>query len=127
LRLRRGKGVGRDAGASGLVLVDPGSEILRLEIGKGKQQVGDVSLRIDRQDRHAVDRRFLDERQAQAGLAASGHADADGVCHQIAGVVEDGRVLKFPPLERVLTSKVEETQLFEVNHTAMVAELPRLR
>ena len=40
-------------------------------------------------DGNAVDRRFFEEREAQARLAAAGHADANGVRHEVPRVVED--------------------------------------
>ena len=59
---------------------------------------GNVSSRLPRSPfgsmamtGHAVDRGLLDQRQAQPGLAAAGHADADGVGHEVARVVEHGR------------------------------------
>ena len=43
---------------------------------------------VDADGRDAVDGGFLQQRQAQAGLAAAGHADADGVGRQVLRVVE---------------------------------------
>ena len=53
-----------------------GRKSCRHEIGKGQQQVAEVALGVDRDRGDAVDRRFLEQRDAQAGLAAAGHADA---------------------------------------------------
>ena len=58
-------------------------------------QSGNVSSRLPRSPLgsmtiagNAVDRRLFEQREAEAGLAAAGHADADGVRHQVLGVVE---------------------------------------
>ena len=89
LRLFRGELVFGQPGAAGIVFVDPGTELGGRQPGKRQQQVAEIAFRIDRNHRHAVDRGFLDEAEAQAGLAAAGHADADRVRDQVAGVVED--------------------------------------
>ena len=72
-----------------LVLGDPRTEFVGRQVRKRQQQVGDVTLRIDRDRRNAVDRRFLEQRQAQPRLAAARHAETDGMGHEIAGIVEN--------------------------------------
>ena len=59
--------------------------------------------------------------KAQPGLAAAGHADADGVGHEVARVVEDGRFELFPGVEVVVATEVEEAELLEVLHRRIVA------
>ncbi len=53
------------------------------EIGERQQQVAEVALGVDDEGRDAVDRGLLEQRDAQAGLAAAGHADADRVRGQV--------------------------------------------
>ncbi len=74
--------------ARGFAGIDPGREVLGAQFRERQQQVGDVAFRVDHNRRDAVERGFLEQRQAQAGLAAAGHADADGVGGQVARVVE---------------------------------------
>ena len=62
-----------------IVLIDPGREILATELRKRQHQVRQIPLGIDDQRRDTVDRRFFEQTDAKAGLAASGHADANGV------------------------------------------------
>ena len=57
------------------------------QLGKGEQQVAEVALGIDGDDRDAVDGGFFEQRQAEARLAAAGHADAHGVGGEVLGVV----------------------------------------
>ena len=66
LRLLRGEGVGRQPGAARLVLVDPRAEVLGGEVRERQQQVAEVALRVDGDDRDAVDGRFLDQRRGRA-------------------------------------------------------------
>ena len=116
LRLLRGKRVGRHPGSPRLVLVNPRPEILRGEPWKCQQQVAQVPLRIDRDDGHAVDRRFLNQSQAESGLAAAGHPDTQGVGHQIARIVKDRFFERFPRFEVVFTAEVEQAKLLEILH-----------
>ena len=53
--------VGRQALAARLVLVDPGREVRRPQLGEGQQQVGEVALGIDDDGRDAVDRRLFEQ------------------------------------------------------------------
>jgi hypothetical protein len=55
-------------------------------------QVAEIALRIDRERGNAVDRGFFEQREAEARLAAAGHADADRVRRQILRVVEQRRI-----------------------------------
>jgi hypothetical protein len=68
--------------------VDPRGEIAGLGVRKAEQQIRDVTFGIDHDRGHAVDGRFFDQADAQAGLAAAGHADAERVCRQVPRVVE---------------------------------------
>ena len=75
--------------APGFVGIDPGRELLRrCSPGNVSIRFDEIALGIDGEHREAVDGRLLDERDAQAGLAAAGHADADGVRDQVRRVVE---------------------------------------
>ena len=53
------------------------------QLGEGQQQVGQVALGVDDDGRHAVDGRLLEQVDAQAGLAAAGHADKHGMGDQV--------------------------------------------
>jgi hypothetical protein len=106
--------VHREVLAARVVLVDPGAEVVGLEAGEGEEQIGEVALGIDEDGRDAVDGRLLDERQAEAGLAAAGHAHADRVGDQVLRVVEDEAVLRFLLLPVVGPAQVEDAQLLEV-------------
>ena len=67
---------------------DPGQEVGLAQLRKGQQQVAEIALGVDGDHRDAVDRRLFDQRDAETGLAAAGHADAHGVRGQVLGVVE---------------------------------------
>ena len=84
--------------------------------GNVEQQVAEVALRIDDDRRDAVDGGLLEQRQAEPGLAAARHADADGVRDEIARVVEQQVVpaLLFREVERL--AEVERAELLEVLH-----------
>ena len=47
-------------------------------------------------------------RDAEAGLAAAGHADADRVRHQVARLVQDGSASRLPELEIEAAAEVEQ-------------------
>ncbi len=81
--------VGGDAFLRRLVLVDPGAEILRLEVREEEHQVGQVAFGVDDDGGDLIDRGFLEEADAQARLTASRHADADGMGHEVLGVIEE--------------------------------------
>ena len=110
----RGVVVHRQVLPARVVLVDPRPEVFRLEPGEREQQVGEIALGIDDDGRDAVDGRFLDQRQAQAGLAAAGHADADRVGDQVLRVVEDQAVLRLLLLPVIGPAQVEDAQLLEI-------------
>ena len=55
--------------------------------------------------------------EAQAGLAAAGHADADGMGHEVPRIVENRRVEGPRRRGVVFAAKIEETELFKVLHT----------
>src|SRR5205823_281537 len=81
--------VGLDPFLTGVLLVDPGPEVLRLKVGERQQEIREVTLRVYRDRRDAVEGGLLDERYAESRLAASGHADRDSVCDQVFRVVQD--------------------------------------
>ena len=122
--LRRRPLVWRLVMAARLVLVDPWPELLGRQRGKSQQQIPKIALGIDHQRRHAVDRGFLEQIDAQAGLPAARHADADGVRHQIFRIVK--KVL-FPP-PAVLAdgpAEIEESKLLVCLHV-VASRLPIL-
>jgi hypothetical protein len=75
--------------ARGIARIHPRLEIAGSERGKGEQEVAEVALRVDADGGNAVDRGFLEQRQAQTGLARSGHAHAHRMRGQVAGIVKD--------------------------------------
>jgi hypothetical protein len=79
----------REAPAGGVGGVHPGAEVRLRQRRKGQEDIGQISLGVDGQHRDAVDGRFLDEADAEAGLAAARHADADRVRDQVLRFVED--------------------------------------
>ena len=84
--------------------------------GEGEQEVREITLGIDEDGRDAVDRRFLDQGQAEAGLAAAGHAHADRVGDQIPRVVEDEIRARFSGRGVEGSPEVEHAQLLVVRH-----------
>src|SRR5262249_44480795 len=62
----------------------------------------------------AVEQRLLDERQAQAGLAAAGHADAHRVGDEILRVIEDETRARLLGAEVIRSAEVEDAELLEV-------------
>jgi hypothetical protein len=88
-RLGRGERLAREPLPFGLLRADVRQEVAGREVGEGEQQVREVALRIDHQRRDAVERRLFEEHDAEAGLAAPGHADDRGVGHEVAHVVEE--------------------------------------
>ncbi len=116
LGLGRGELVARDPLARGVLLVDPGQEVLRAQLGEGQQQVGEVALGVDDHGRDAVDRGLLEQVDAEAGLAAAGHADDHGVRDQVARVVEQGLVARRERRRVERPAQVEDAELFEVHH-----------
>ena len=117
--------VGRgEAGLAGVIDVDPGEEVGTLEIGKRQQQVREIPLRIDDEGRDVVDRRLFEQGEAQARLAAAGHADADGVGDEVLRVVED-QVFGIVLLRRlvVVRTEVKDAELLEVLHGCSVSSV----
>ena len=120
-RLLAGVVVGRDALARGVVLVDPGPEVGRAQLGEGQHQVAQVALGIDDDGRDAVEGRLFEQADAEARLAAAGHAHADGVGHEVLGVVEQQIVLERARGQVVGPTQVERPQLLEVLHRPSLA------
>jgi hypothetical protein len=76
-----------------LVGIDPRREVLRSEIREREEQVGQIPFGIDHQGGNAVEQGLLEQRQAQAGLAAARHPDAHGVGDEVLRVVEEESAL----------------------------------
>ena len=83
---------------------------------EGQQQVAEVALRIDRDHRHAVDRGLFDQVDAEAGLAAAGHAGDHAVGDEVGRVVEKRRVAAGLGVGIELAAEVEEAELLEIGH-----------
>ena len=76
----------RDALAGRRGLLDPGPEVGRAQLREREQQVAHVALGVDDQAGDAAQQRVLEQVDAQAGLAGTGHAHD----HAVGGEV--GRV-----------------------------------
>lgn len=75
----------------GLIGAEPGAKVGRAQFGEGEQQVGEISLGVNHYPRDAVQGGLLQEANPQASLSASGHAHADGVSGQVAGLQQNRR------------------------------------
>ena len=73
----------------GVGFEDVGAEALGLLIGEGQEQVPHIALRIDDQRGDTLQETFLEQHDAEAGLARPGHADDDAVGREVRGVVHD--------------------------------------
>ena len=124
LGLRLGEVVGRGAGLGGVVLVDPGPEVLRAQRREGEHEIGQVALGVDHDRRHAVERGLLDDADAEPRLARARHADADGVRGQVLRVVEDVAVLQRLGLDVVRLAEVEAPKSFDLVHGASLRSVP---
>jgi hypothetical protein len=113
-RLRRGVFVRRKALLACVVLVDPGPEVGGVQVGKSEQEVGHVAFGVDDDGRDAVHGGFFEQRDAEPGFTAAGHADANPVGHEIFGVVEQGANLRFAAVKVIRASKVEDAQLLKI-------------
>lgn len=82
-------GVRFQTGATGVVQVHPGGEVLRAKLRERQQQIGDVALGINDDRGNAVQRRLFQQRDAQTRLATARHAQHDRVRGQVARVVVD--------------------------------------
>ena len=105
--------VGADALPPRVVLVDPGPEIVGAQLGKGEQEIAEIALGVDQQRGNAVERRLLEEGQAEAGLSAARHAHAYRVGHEILGVVEEEPLAGLPGAEVVGPPEIEDAELLE--------------
>ncbi len=101
--------------AASVVYVDPGSEIRGAQFGEGEQFVGDIALGIDDDRRYLIDGRLFEKVNAQSGLAAAGHAYAEGVGCEVASVVHQEPVQQLVVGHIVLFAQVERTEFLEVH------------
>ena len=62
-----------------IVDIDPRLEISRAQFGKLEQQVGQITLGINQNRRHAVERSLFEQAETEPGFAAAGHAHTDSV------------------------------------------------
>src|SRR5690606_23697058 len=105
--------------------VDPRLEVFGPQLREGEGQVAEVTLGVDGQDWHPVNGGFLDEADAQPGLAAAGHADDDCVGGQVAGVVEHGLAGHGHVIGLDLAAQVEGAQFLEVHVVSYVTTAGR--
>ena len=104
------------ARAARIVRVHPRLEVFGLQIGESEEEVREVAFGIDHDGGNVVDRGFLNQADAQAGLAAAGHTDANRVRHQIFRVVQDEVFALLLVVDVVLSPEVEDAQFFKVGH-----------
>jgi len=53
-----------------------------------QQVVGEIALGIDQDCGDTLQRGFFEQDQAHAGFARAGHTGYDGMCGEVAGIVE---------------------------------------
>ena len=82
--------------------------------GNVSSEIREVALRIDDDDGNAVDGGLLDDRDAEAGLAAAGHADAERVGDEILRVVQHQIGSRLLAVGVEPSAEVEGAELFEV-------------
>ncbi len=114
-RFAFGKRLWRKTLHAGFVDVHPRGKLRCLQIGEGEQQVREVAFRVDDQHREAVNRRLLNDPDAQAGLAAAGHPENHGVGDEIGRVVEQRHVGRFAGLAIDAASQIEEPELLVIH------------
>ena len=91
--------------------IDPRLEALGREVGEGQHQVAEIALGIDRNGRHAVEGGLFEQRDAQARLARTRHADTHAVGRQVLGVVHEQLVGDVVRVHVEGLAQVEGTQL----------------
>jgi hypothetical protein len=94
------------AGRLGVVLVDPRPEALRSEVGERQEKVPHVALRIEDQCRYARDERFLEEDDAEAGLARARHPDDDRVGREVGRRKRQRLLRRLPALDAEAQAEV---------------------
>jgi hypothetical protein len=82
--------------------------LTRGEGGEVEQEIGKIAFGIDDDGGDAIDGGFLKQADAEAGLAAAGHADADGVGDQVLGIEEKEAIVLF--------AEIEYAELFKILH-----------
>ena len=73
----------------GVLRVHPGKEVLLAQLRERQHEVAHVPLGVDDDGGYAVQGGLLQQRDAQPGLAATGHAHAHGMGHHVLGVVKE--------------------------------------
>ena len=115
-RLSRGKLVGRLALVGCRPFVDPGTKIVGAELWKREQDIAHVTLGIQRDNRNVIERRLLQQADAETGFARTRHADDDSMCRQVLRVVQNEVVGEFVGFAVVALADIERTKFFEVQH-----------
>ena len=100
-----------DAFAARIVGVHPRLQLFATEVGKGEEQVADVALGIDRDDRDAIHQRLFDQRKAEACLAGAGHAQHHAMGHEILRIVEHQLVLRLLGIQVICATEVKLAEL----------------
>ena len=112
LGLRCGEVVGRLAGRLGLALVDPRAKGSGVEGREREAQVRQVTLGVDEQGGDPGPEHLLDEDDAQAGLAGSGHPDDHAMRRQV------GRFEPEFGVRALVFGGVDQPTEVEVSHGA---------
>ena len=98
--------------SSGVINIHPGAEIFGTHFLELQQQICHVAFGVNDYHGHLVQCGFFQQNNTQAGLAASRHADTNGMRGQIAGVVEKGAVEQAFSIEVVFSAEIERTKMF---------------
>ena len=106
---------------AGIVFINPGQKVLRFQFREGEQEIGQIPFRIDYDGGDGIYGRLLEQADAQAGLAAAGHADTDRMRQQVLRVIQ-----KEGPRRRGLglTTQVEYAESFKLLHSACMVPQP---
>ena len=92
--------------------------------GKVSSRFAEVALGIDHDGGDAVDRRLLEQADAEPGLAAARHADADGVRDEVSRVVQQPAFSAPLRGQVVRAAEIERAELFECLHAGSLRQFP---
>ena len=86
------------------------------ELGERQQQVAHVALRVDRYNRNMIERGFLENADAEPGLAGTCHTYDHGMCCQVLRVIQNEIVAQAISGAVVSLAKIKGAEFFEVEH-----------
>ena len=94
--------------------VDERRELRGREAREVEQEVAEVALRVDREDRDSALEELLDQDDAERGLAAARHPDDEAVRRQVGGV--EAEVLRAGLPRAGIDGAAEEEAGFHLGH-----------